>query len=157
MKENNPKIKDRKRKATVVAVSISEQKGIKKRNVESIELKEDFGITGDAHAGTENRQVSLLSRESIEKMKRKGLSVGPGDFAENITTEGIDLLSLNIGTRLKIGREVLLEISQLGKQCHRRCNIYYQAGDCVMPREGRFARVRKGGIIRVGDSLEVSH
>lgn len=138
-----------------MAVSISKRKETRKVNVLSIHLKEDFGIIGDAHAGTENRQVSLLAEESIEKMRQKGLDVGAGDFAENITTEGIDLLSLKIGTRLKIGRDALLEISQIGKNCHSRCAIYYQAGDCVMPKEGIFTKVLKGGIIRPGDRLEV--
>ena len=89
-------------------------------------------------------------------MRVRGLNVGPGDFAENITTEGIDLLSLKIGTRLKVGRDALLEISQIGKDCHSRCAIYYQAGDCVMPKEGIFTKVLKGGIIRPGDRLEVT-
>ena len=118
----------------VKAISVSKEKGTKKENVPSAHLKEDFGIVEDAHAGTQRRQVSLLALESIDKMKAKGLSVGPGDFAENITTEGIDLLHLKVGTKLKIGKGVLLEISQIGKVCHTRCSIYYQAGDCVMPR-----------------------
>jgi MOSC domain-containing protein YiiM len=139
----------------VIAVSISDNKGTKKRNVESVELKEDFGIVDDAHAGIGNRQVSLLAEESIEKMREKGLKVGAGDFAENITTQDIDLLSLKIGSRLKIGKEVLLEISQIGKECHTRCNIYYQAGDCVMPKEGIFARVVNGGIIKPKDKIAV--
>lgn len=137
----------------VAAVSISEKKGIKKINVPFIELKEDFGIVNDAHAQTLNRQVSLLAAESIEKMKQKGLKVGSGDFAENITTEGIDLLSLKIGTKIKLGSDVTLEISQIGKTCHNRCSIYYQAGDCVMPKEGIFAKVIRGGIIKPGDEV----
>ena len=120
------------------------------------ELKEGFGIAGDAHAGTKNREVSLLAEESIEKMKTKGLNVGPGDFAENITTEGLDLVSLKIGSRIKIGKDTLLEISQIGKECRARCSIYYQAGDCVMPTEGVFAHVLKGGMIKTGDRLEVT-
>ncbi|MBI4974627.1 MAG: MOSC domain-containing protein [Candidatus Omnitrophica bacterium] len=136
------------------AVSISEKKGIKKRNVESVELKEDSGIVGDAHMDRGGkRQVSLLAEESIEKMRAKGLKVGPGDFAENITTKGIDLSGLKLGARLKIGKEILLEVSQIGKECHTRCNIYYQAGDCVMPKEGIFVRVLKGGIITPGDEI----
>lgn len=138
----------------IIAVSISEKKGTKKHNVEAIELKEDLGIVGDAHADKGGkRQVSLLAKESIEKMKDKGLKVGPGDFAENITTEGVGLSSLKIGTRLKIGKDALLEVSQIGKDCHTRCNIYYQAGDCVMPTEGTFARVLKGGIVRPEDEI----
>ena len=140
----------------VKAISVSKEKGTKKENVPSARLKEDFGIIGDAHAGTKRREVSLLALESIEKMKAKGLNVGPGDFAENITTEEIDLLHLKIGTELKIGNQVLLEISQIGKQCHTRCNIYYQAGDCVMPREGIFARVLEGGSIKPEDKIAVS-
>ena len=138
---------------TIVAVSVSENKGEKKKNVDSVELKEDFGIVGDAHAGTDKRQVSLLAEESINKMKEKGLDVKAGDFAENITTQGIDLIGLEIGTSLEIGDDVVLEISQIGKVCHTRCNIYYQAGDCVMPKEGIFGRVIKGGVIKPGDLI----
>ena len=137
----------------IIAVSISEKKGMKKRNAESVELKEDLGIVGDAHAERGKRQVSLLAVESIEKMKAKGLNVKPGDFAENITTQAIDLLDLKIGDRLRVGQEVMLEISQIGKVCHTRCSIYYQAGDCVMPKEGIFAKVLKGGAIRPGDEI----
>lgn len=139
----------------VVAVSISEKKGMRKRNVGSIELKENLGIIGDAHAGGGNRQVSILQEESIEKMRAKGLKVKPGDFAENITTKGIDLSGLKIGSRLKLGTEVILEISQIGKECQKPCAIYYQAGDCVMPREGIFASVVRGGIIKAGDEIRV--
>ncbi|MBC8359592.1 MAG: MOSC domain-containing protein [Candidatus Omnitrophica bacterium] len=139
----------------IVAVSISEKKGIKKRNVSSVELKINLGIIGDAHAEGGIRQLSLLAFESIDKMKSKGLDVAPGNFAENITTLGLDLSSLKIGTKLKAGSGVLLEISQIGKDCHSRCNIYYQAGDCIMPREGIFARVLEGGVISPGDKLEV--
>ena len=139
----------------IKAVSISKEKGQKKGNVASAVIKEGLGIVGDAHAGSD-RQVSLLAMESIEKMKEKGLSVGPGDFAENITTEGIDLLSLKIGDKIEIGKEVSLELSQIGKVCHTRCNIYYQAGDCIMPKEGIFARVLKGGLIEPGDEVKKS-
>ena len=139
----------------ITAVSISAKKGVKKHNAESVSLKEDFCIIGDAHAGSGHRQVSLLAEESIKKMQLKGLDVGPGDFAENITTKGIDLLKLGIGARLKLGKDAILEISQIGKVCHTRCNIYYQAGDCVMPKEGIFARVLKGGLVKPGDKLEV--
>ncbi len=143
------------RSAAVIAISTSDKKGVKKNNVSQAEIKEDFGIVGDAHAGTKNRQVSLLAEESIGKMKEKGLKVKPGDFAENIATQGIDLLSLKLGNRLRIGKDVLLEISQIGKVCHTRCSIYYQAGDCVMPKEGIFAKVLKGGHIKVGDEIIV--
>lgn len=120
----------------------------------SLFLKEDFGIVGDAHGGSE-RQVSLLAAESIEKMRKKGVDVKSGDFAENITTEGIDLMNLKLGSHLKIGKSAILEITHIGKVCHDRCNIYYQVGDCVMPREGMFAKVLKGGVIKPKDRLEV--
>ena len=141
-------------KGVIKAISISQEKGVKKANIASASLKEDFGIVGDAHSGTKNRQVSLLAIESIEKMKEKGLKVKPGDFAENITTEGLDLLSLKLGDKLRIGANVLLEISQIGKVCHTRCAIYYQAGDCVMPKEGMFAKVLGGGAVKIGDVIE---
>ncbi len=139
--------------ATVKAVCISENKGERKKPVEAVELRENHGIVGDAHAGDWHRQVSLLASESIDKMRALGLDVDSGDFAENITTNGIDLVSLAIGTRLQIG-EALLEVTQIGKECHNRCAIYYQAGDCVMPKEGIFARVITGGVIRPGDEVE---
>lgn len=138
--------------AKVEAVCISENKGERKKPVEAVELLENHGIVGDAHAGDWHRQVSLLATESIDKMRKLGLDVSAGDFAENITTSGIDLVSLSIGTRLQLG-ETLLEVTQIGKECHTRCAIYYQAGDCVMPKEGIFAKVINGGIIRPGDML----
>lgn len=139
----------------IQAISVSKEKGVKKSNVNSAVLKEDFGIAGDAHAGAKNRQVSLLATESIEKMQAKGLQVKPGDFAENITTEGLDLLSLKLGDKLQAGKNVILEVSQIGKECHTRCSIYYQAGDCVMPKEGIFVKVLRGGEIKVGNIVEV--
>jgi MOSC domain-containing protein YiiM len=138
----------------VFAVCISENKGERKKPVEVVELKENHGIVGDAHSGEWHRQVSLLAMESIQKMQQKGLDVVSGDFAENITTEGIDLPSLPIGTRLAIG-ETLAEVTQIGKECHTRCSIYYQAGDCVMPREGIFVKIIKGGHVKKGDAIEV--
>lgn len=141
--------------AKIIAVSISKDKGTRKHNVDAVILKEDFGIMGDGHAAGGNRQVSLLAEESIEKIKAKGIQVKAGDFAENITTQGLDLLGLHIGNKLRIGRDAILEITQKGKECHTRCSIYYQAGDCVMPKEGVFAKVIKGGVIRPGDRLEV--
>ncbi|MFA4875264.1 MAG: tRNA uridine-5-carboxymethylaminomethyl(34) synthesis enzyme MnmG [bacterium] len=141
---------------TIVSINISARKGEKKRPVPSVELREKMGIVGDAHAGFAHRQVSLLAMESIEKMRAKGLAVGPGDFAENITTEGIDLISLPVGARLCLGPDVEVEITQIGKECHSRCEIYRQAGDCVMPREGVFARVLRGGMLRAGDSGKVA-
>lgn len=140
--------------AKIIAVCTSLHKGERKKNVGSAKLIENFGIEGDAHAGPWHRQVSLLAQESIDKMVAKGLDVGPGDFAENLTTKGIDLVHLPIGTKLKAG-ETLLEVTQIGKECHSRCAIYEQAGDCVMPREGIFVKVLKGGNIYVGDDIEV--
>src|SRR5512136_765772 len=139
----------------VLAVNISENKGTKKNNIQSCALVKDFGLKGDAHAGPWHRQVSLLANESIEKMRAKGLKVGYGDFAENITTQGVDLVHLPIGTEIRIGNSVLLRVSQIGKVCHDRCAIYYQAGDCVMPREGIFVRIVEPGDVKVGDTVEV--
>ena len=139
--------------AHVLAVCISEKKGERKKPVEAVELRENHGIVGDGHAGDWHRQVSLLAQESIDKMRAMGLDVSAGDFAENITTVGIDLVSLPIGSRLQIGG-TLLEVTQIGKECHTRCAIYYQAGDCVMPKEGIFAKVISGGVIRAGDGIK---
>ncbi len=139
----------------VISVNISENTGEKKRNIGFCRVIKDFGLDGDAHAGCMLRQVSLLAVESIDKIRLKGLDVWPGDFAENITTQGIDLLSLPVGAKLAIGSGVVLEISQIGKECDEPCAIYYQAGDCVMPREGIFARVIEGGSISVGDDVTV--
>ncbi|MBU5613862.1 MOSC domain-containing protein [Geomonas azotofigens] len=138
----------------VRAVCTSRNKGERKTPVPSVEVVEDHGIEGDAHAGVWHRQVSLLAMESIEKMRKLGLSVDTGDFAENITTSGIELPTLPIGTRLKVG-ETVLEVTQIGKECHTRCAIYHQAGDCVMPKEGIFARVVSGGRISAGDVVEI--
>ncbi len=131
---------------SVVAVCTSLNKGERKKPVPTVELVVEHGILGDAHAGDWHRQVSLLAQESIDKMRAMGLSVSAGDFAENITTTGIDLVSLPIGSRLALG-PALLEVTQIGKECHTRCAIFYQAGDCVMPKEGIFARVLQGGIV----------
>jgi MOSC domain-containing protein YiiM len=138
----------------VVSVNISPAKGMRKKPAGSGTLFEEIGLEGDGHAGFGHRQVSLLAVESIEKMRARGLDVGPGDFAENVTTSGVDLVSLPIGTRLRMGG-TLLEVSQIGKVCHSRCAIFEQAGDCVMPREGIFARVLKGGTVQTGDPVEV--
>lgn len=135
--------------ASVMEVCTSLNKGERKKPVASVELVTGHGIAGDAHAGDWHRQVSLLARESIDKMRAMGLDVSAGDFAENITTTGIDLVSLPIGSRLELGG-ALLEVTQIGKECHTRCAIFYQAGDCVMPREGIFARVLKGGAVSAG-------
>ncbi len=142
-------------KGKVLAVNISADKGTKKNNVRRCDLLRDFGLKGDAHGGHWHRQVSLLANESIDKMRRKGLKAAYGDFAENITTEGIDLMSLPIGSTLRIGNEAILRMTQKGKECHDRCAIFYQMGDCVMPREGIFAEVLHPGQISVGDSIEV--
>lgn len=141
--------------AKVVTVSVSERKGTRKTNTAEVFLEMEHGIKGDAHAGDWHRQVSLLARESIEKMQKLGLDVRDGDFAENLTTEGIVLTSLPVGTKLLIGDTVVLEVSQIGKVCHERCAIYYQAGDCVMPKEGIFARVLSGGRVAPGDSITI--
>jgi MOSC domain-containing protein YiiM len=142
------------RKGKIVAVCISEKKSTRKKNVNCGELKENFGLVNDAHSDPcTHRQVSLLAIESIQKMQAMGLTVGPGDFAENLTTEGIDLISLPIGTQISAGDTALLEVTQIGKVCHTPCAIYYQAGKCVMPEEGIFGRVVKGGTVKVGDEI----
>ena len=128
---------------------------MRKKPVAGATVVAGHGLEGDAHAADWHRQVSLLARESIDKMVSMGLSVGSGDFAENLTTTGIDLLSLPIGTRLKVGEDVVLEVTQIGKECHTRCDIYRQAGDCVMPKEGIFARVIAGGSLKTGDTVMV--
>ena len=141
-------------KGKVLAVNISEKKGTRKTNVRSCAVVKEHGLKDDAHAGPWHRQVSLLANESIEKMKAMGLNVTYGDFAENITTENVDLVHLPVGTTIRIGDSVLLRVTQIGKICHERCAIYYQAGDCVMPKEGIFAEVVNEGEIRVGDVIE---
>jgi len=136
----------------VLAVCLSRNKGERKSAVDRVKLEIGHGIVDDAHAGPWHRQVSLLAMESIDKMRSLGLDVGPGDFAENITTQGVELNRLPLGTYLGIGGTVM-EVTQIGKECHNRCAIYYQAGDCVMPKEGIFARVLQGGEIVPGDSI----
>lgn len=138
--------------AKIVATCISKNKGERKTPVDQVELRPEHGLVGDAHAGDWHRQISLLAQESIAKMQAMGLDVDTGDFAENLTTEGIDLVALPIGTQLKVGA-TLLEITQIGKECHNRCAIYYQAGDCVMPKEGVFAIVIEGGVVKPGDAI----
>jgi molybdopterin adenylyltransferase len=144
-------------KGRIKAISVSIKKGTRKENVRQAELKEDDGIIGDAHAGSRHRQVSLLSFESITKASAKGTRVLPGDFAENITTEYIDLHLLKVGDKIHFNKVIELEITQLGKKCHTKCEIYKNIGECIMPREGIFARVIKGGLLRVGDEIEVTH
>ena len=142
-------------KGGIKAISISQKRGTQKTNVPQAEVRVGFGIVGDAHAANWHRQVSLLAVESINKMVEMGAKVSPGNFAENITTEGIELFELPIGSRLKIGDDAEIEVTQIGKECHSRCEIFEQVGDCVMPREGIFAKVTKGGLIKAGDIIEV--
>jgi len=137
------------------AISVSAHKGTPKTNVQQADLKADFGIMGDAHAGSGHRQVSLLAFESIENVRRHGAEISPGDFAENLTVEGLDLSALCVGSTLKIGDSAELEVTQRGKRCHGRCAIFERLGDCIMPREGIFARVRRSGPIRLDDVIEV--
>ena len=141
-------------KGKILSVNISEKKGEKKRNINACRVLEGLGMENDAHIGMPNRQVSLLAEESIKKIRDKGIDVHYGDFAENLTTEGIILHLLPLGTHLKIGDKVLMRVTQIGKECHVRCAIYQQVGDCVMPREGIFAEVLVEGEIKVGDEIE---
>jgi len=142
-------------KGRVVSINRSERKGMRKQPTRRVRLVLDRGLEGDAHAGDWHRQVSLLALESIRRMVARGLQVGPGDFAENLTTEGLEIMTLPVGSLLRVGSQALLEISQVGKTCHHRCAVYEQAGDCVMPREGIFGVVRQEGPLEVGDTLEV--
>jgi MOSC domain-containing protein YiiM len=140
----------------IIAVCTSKEKGTKKKTVSAAVAREDFGLVGDAHAGYHtHRQVSLLAVESIQKIKALGLDVGPGDFAENLTTRGIDIASLPIGSQLVVGDDIILELSQIGKKCHTKCAIFRQVGTCIMPKEGVFARVIRGGIINAGDIIRI--
>ncbi|CEN77645.1 MOSC domain-containing protein [[Clostridium] sordellii] len=143
------------KKGIVVAINISDKKGVIKNPVEVGIFKENHGLVGDAHAGNWHRQVSLLSDESIDKLRNKGIEdLSVGTFAENITTKGIVLYELPIGTKLKIG-DTIQEVTQIGKTCHKGCSIKTQVGDCVMPREGIFTKVIKGGKVIPGDTIEV--
>jgi len=143
--------------SAVIAVCKSEKKGTRKTPVAEVIIKKDYGVVGDAHADCQtHRQVSLLAIESIDKMRGKGFDLQPGDFAENLTTQDIDLTSLPIGTRIKVGKGVVLEMTQIGKECHAACAIRKQIGDCIMPREGIFARVICGGHVRPGDPIQVT-
>jgi len=143
--------------ARIIAVCKSDKKGTKKQDVTGGLLKAEFGLVGDAHADCcTHRQVSLLAMESIDKMRALGLDVNPGDFAENLTTEEIDLISLPVGTRIAVGKQIVLEITQIGKECHAGCAIYRQVGKCIMPEEGVFARVIRGGPVKAGDQIKVA-
>jgi MOSC domain-containing protein YiiM len=141
--------------ARVLSVNISEKKGTIKQPVQLACLRPENGIDGDAHAGSWHRQVSLLAQESADRMSRMGVKgITPGIFAENITTEGIELFTLPVGTRLKVGG-ALLEVTQIGKECHQHCQIYQQVGLCVMPLEGIFARVIQAGEVKAGDAIDI--
>jgi len=141
--------------AKIIAVCSSKEKGTRKEPVARGMLKREYGLVDDAHADCcTHRQVSLLATESIDKMQGLGLDLGPGDFAENLTCEGIDLISLPVGTQIAVGEEAVLEITQIGKDCHRGCAIYRQVGKCIMPKEGIFTKVIRGGSIRAGDEIK---
>ena len=142
--------------ASVLAVCSSQEKGTKKEVIAKSFVKEDYGLVGDAHADCcTHRQVSLLAMESIAKICDLGFSVSPGDFAENLTTDGINLVSLPVGTRLSVGSRIVLEITQIGKECHTGCAIFRQVGKCIMPKEGVFAKVIRGGLAKAGDTIKV--
>jgi MOSC domain-containing protein YiiM len=137
----------------IIAVCVSREKGVIKHDVGEAILVEDFGVEGDAHGGFAHRQVSLIASEDIAIMKAKLPSLAPGSFAENLTTEGIDLSSLSIGDRISTG-ECLLEVSQIGKECHSKCQVFEQSGECIMPKKGIFCRVIRGGRVKSGDAIE---
>ncbi|MDP7077486.1 MAG: MOSC domain-containing protein [Desulfobacterales bacterium] len=139
----------------IISLAISKKKATRKQVINEALLIKNHGIKGDAHAGNWHRQVSFLSSESIEVARRMGLDVSFGDFAENIATEGIDWKTMPIGTRVKLGDSAFVEITQIGKECHTKCAIYYEAGDCIMPKEGVFAKVLEGGTIQCGDKIEI--
>jgi len=143
--------------AEIVAVCRSAEKGTTKEVVDEGVFEENYGLVGDAHADCcTHRQVSLLATESIDKMRKLGFDVGPGVFAENLTTTGVELAALPVGTEIAVGREVLLEVTQIGKECHRGCAIYKEIGKCIMPKEGIFARVLRSGRVRAGDPIRIA-
>ena len=139
----------------ILSVNISDKKGEKKHNIGAARAVIDQGLENDAHIGMVIRQISLLASESIEKIRRKGLDVNYGDFAENLTTEGIELFTLPVGTKITVGADVLLEVTQIGKTCLAPCAIFHAVGDCVMPKEGIFVRVLSEGVISVGDEISI--
>ena len=139
----------------IVSIATSKKKGTRKVAVDEAYLKKEHGLDGDAHAGKWHRQVSFLASEEIDKARRSGLDVTFGDFAENIATTGVDWKNIAVGSKVRLGQHALVEITQIGKECHNRCAIYYLAGDCIMPREGVFARVLKEGKIRCGDQISI--
>lgn len=138
----------------IVSIAISEKRGTTKKCIDTAELIENFGIKDDAHAGDWHRQLSFLAAESIRKASSEEFKLSYGDFAENIATTGIDWKSQPIGERFRLGGKALVEITQIGKECHKKCAIYARSGDCIMPREGGFARIIKGGTIMVGDKIK---
>ena len=138
----------------IVAICISEKKGVQKKDVKQCRLIENYGLEGDAHAGSWHRQISLLSIEGRLVMENKGIKLDAGDFGENVLTEGVDFANIMVGNELRLGEAALVRVTQIGKECHDRCNIYYQVGDCIMPREGIFAEVLKGGEIKIDDDIE---
>jgi MOSC domain-containing protein YiiM len=141
--------------AKILAVCRSDKRGTPKDDIREGRFMENYGMDTDAHADSStHRQVSLIAIESVNKMRDLGYDVGPGSFAENLTTEGIDLVSLPVGTRVTVGDDIVLEISQIGKECHTRCAIFKKMGECIMPTEGVFARVIRGGTARTGDEIK---
>ncbi len=138
----------------IAAICISEKKGVQKKDIKRCKLIENHGLAGDAHAGSWHRQISLLSKEARLVMENKGAKLDDGDFGENLLTEGIDFANIKVGYKLRLGEDALVRITQIGKECHDKCNIYYQVGDCIMPREGIFAEVLKGGEIKIDDDIE---
>ena len=144
-------------RGTIAAVCVSAVRGVQKEPVAEIELLVDHGARGDAHAGDWHRQVSLLSDEAADRIRAKGVAIDAGDFGENILTRGIDLLAVPVGGRIRLGGAgVLLEVTQIGKVCHDPCAIYAQAGECIMPTQGIFCRVVRGGTVRPGDAIEIA-
>ena len=140
----------------IIAISVSDVRGVRKHNIEEAEFVVEYGIRGDAHAGKWHRQVSLLAIESIERFNDStGYGINPGDFAENVTIRGLDLLSIPVGEKIELGNDVILEITQHGKQCHHDCAIFQEVGKCAMPTEGIFARVLKGGTVKVGETVKL--
>ncbi len=139
----------------IVSIALSKKKGTRKKSVQEGFLIENHGLKDDAHAGPWHRQVSFLSSESIEKVRKQGLDVTVGDFAENIATSGVNWEKIDVGTLVKLGKSAQVEITQIGKECHKKCSIYYLAGDCIMPKQGVFARVIKEGAIFCGDKIEI--
>ncbi len=138
----------------IVAICISKKKGDQKRDVKQCRLIENYGLEGDAHAGSWHRQISMLSIEGRLVMENKGVKLDAGDFGENVLTKGVEFANVLVGNKIRLGKDALVRVTQIGKECHDRCNIYYQVGDCIMPREGIFAEVLKGGEIKIDDEIE---